>query len=97
MRFKPIADYVPGKTPAVAHILSRSPQNYSTEETETHADMQCYVAAVMQGIPATPHKMGRIRTAITTDSEPQAVIKLIRAGWPQHEGQIVPLIENTRL
>lgn len=88
MRFKPIAEYAPGKTIVVADTLSRSPQTATTKETETHADVECYWNEVIQGIPATSHKMDCIRNATTTDGELQAVIKLIRAGWPQHRSQV---------
>ncbi len=73
----------PGKTLVMADKLSRSPQTYTTEETGMHADVECYVAVVMQGIPATPHKMDCIKAATAADGELQTVIKLIREGWPQ--------------
>lgn len=88
MRFKTIAEYIPGKMLFVAEVLFRSPQDYNTEEMETHTDVECYVAAVMQGIPATQRKMDCIRIATTTDSELQAVITLIKTGWPQQKSQI---------
>lgn len=67
MRFKPIADYAPGKTLVIVDTLSRSPQIATTKETETHADMECYVDPVIQVIPATSHKIDCIRNATTTD------------------------------
>lgn len=88
MRFNPIAEYVADKMLVIADTLSRSPQTCTTKETETHADVECYVDAVMQGIPATPLKMDCIRTTTTTDGELQAVINLNRAGWPQHISQV---------
>lgn len=87
MRFKPIAEYAPGKT-LVADTLSRAPQTSITEETTTHTDVDCYVASVLHGIPATPSRMDCIRAATAADGELQAVIKLIRAGWPQHISHI---------
>ncbi len=88
MRFKPIAEYAPGKTLVVEDTLSRSLQIAINKETETHADVECYVDVVIQGIPTTSHKIDYIRNATTTDDELQAVIKLIRAGWPQHRSQV---------
>lgn len=67
MRFKNIAEYVPGKTLVVADTLSRSPQTAITKEPETCADVECYLDAVIQDISAMSHKINCIRNATTTD------------------------------
>ena len=79
MRYKPVAEYVPGKTLVIADTLSRSPQTYTKETTDTHSDVACHVAAVMEGIPASPTKMDSLRKATSTDGELQTVIKFIVA------------------
>lgn len=90
MRYKPVAVYVPGKTLLVADALSRSPQTYTKEETDTHSEVECYVASVVQSIPASPSKMESIKMATAADSELQSVIKFVRSGWPEHSGNVPP-------
>lgn len=92
MRYKPEAVYVPGRTLIIADTLSRSPQTYTKEETDTHSEVECYVATVMQGIPASPSRMESIRSATAADSDLQSVIKLMRSGWPEYYGNVPPNI-----
>lgn len=82
---KPVAEYVPGKTLVMADALSRSPQTYTREESDTHSDVACHVATVMQGIPASPTKIDSIKMATATNSELQSVIKFIRTGWTEYK------------
>src|SRR4029434_9117862 len=63
MRFKPTAEYAPGKTLTVADTLSRSPLQYVEREADTHSDVACYIAAIVDNMPATPHKLMAIKTA----------------------------------
>lgn len=56
MRFKPTAEYQPGKTLTVADTLSPTPLMCLEKETDTHADVTCYVAAVVDNMPASPQK-----------------------------------------
>ena len=88
MRYKPVAEYVPGKTLLIADTLSRSPQTYTKEVTDTHSEVECYVATVIQGTPASPSKMESIKMATAADSELQLVIKHVRRGWPEYSGNV---------
>lgn len=88
MRFNPVAEYAPGKTLIVADTLSRSPLASTCVETDTHTDVACYVASVMEGIPASTSKMEEIRAATPTDTELQSVMKLIKRGWPEHTSKV---------
>ena len=88
MRYKPLAEHVPGKTLVVADTLSRSPLTHTKEETDTQEDVACYVATVIQGIPASPKRMENIRKETAANSELQAVIKLIRTGWPEYSSSV---------
>lgn len=88
MRYKPEVVYVPGKTLVVADALSRSPRSYTSELTDTHSDVECYIATVVQDIPASPSRMDRIKAATANDNELQAVIKLIRNGWPEYKDKV---------
>ncbi|KAF7646289.1 hypothetical protein LDENG_00190540 [Lucifuga dentata] len=78
MRFKPLAEHVPGRTLVVADTLSRSPQAGAVEEANIHSNVECYVASVMAGNPASPSKLDSIRAATASDRELQSVMKLIR-------------------
>ncbi|XP_061570027.1 uncharacterized protein K02A2.6-like [Cololabis saira] len=88
MRYKPVAKYVPGKTLLIADALSRSPQTYTKEVTDAHSEVECYVATVIQGIPASPSRMESIKRAIATDYELQSVIEHVRRGWPEYSGNV---------
>lgn len=57
MRYKPVVEYVPVKTLLIADALSRGPQTYTKEVTDAHSEVECYVATVIQGIPASPSRM----------------------------------------
>lgn len=88
MRYKPEAVYVPGKTLVVADALSRSPQPHTSEQTDTHSDVECYIATVVQGIPASPSRMESIKTATANDNELQTVIRFIKDGWPEYKDKV---------
>lgn len=79
-RFKPTAEYTPSKTLTVADTLSRSPLQNMTEVTDTHSDLVCYIAAVVENMPATPQKLETIRTATAADSTLQMVLKCVKSG-----------------
>lgn len=88
MRFKPEAVYAPGKTLVVADTLSRSPVSQADNGRDTHSEVECYVAAVMDNVPASPQKMDSIRAATAADETLQTVIRYIRSGWPEHAHQV---------
>nr|XP_033936287.1 uncharacterized protein K02A2.6-like [Pseudochaenichthys georgianus] len=86
MRFNPEAEYAPGKTLVVADTLSRSPQE--DKELSRDTDVECYVAAVMSSIPASPKKIDSIRAETAADEQLQEVIRYIQEGWPEHRAHI---------
>lgn len=61
MRLNPIAEYAPGKTLTVADTLSRSPLQCLEGETDTHSDVACYIAAIVDDMPASPQKLMAIK------------------------------------
>ena len=94
MRFKPKAEYAPGKTLAVADTLSRSPLKGETEVTDTHSDFECYIAAVFENLPATPQKQQIISTATAADSNLQLVLQFIRSRWPAYVDKVPVTIRD---
>lgn len=46
--------------------------------------VECYIAAVINNIPATKTKMESIFVATAADDKLQTVNKYIRSGWPEH-------------
>lgn len=83
-----MAECVPGKNLLIADALSQSPQTYTKEVTDAHSEVECYVATVIQGTPASPSRMESIKMATAADSELQSVIQLVRRGWPEYSGNV---------
>ncbi|KAJ8364934.1 hypothetical protein SKAU_G00137650 [Synaphobranchus kaupii] len=75
MRFNQVAEYAPGKTLVVADALSRSPQRETEHSGDSHTDVECYVAAVVSSVPASPQKMDSIRAETAADEQLQEVIR----------------------
>jgi len=94
MRFKPVAEYAPGKTLVVADTLSRSPLSHTENQRDTHSDVECYIAAVIDNVPATPQRMDSIRKATAADEKLQTVIRYIRSGWPEHVNTVPSVIRE---
>lgn len=84
MRFNLEAEFAPGKTLVVADMLSRSPQRGTEHNRDSHTDVECYVAAVISSVPASPRKMDMIRAETAADEQLQEVIRYIQKGWPEH-------------
>lgn len=94
MRFKPTAEYAPGKTLTVADTLSRSPLQCMTEVTDTHSDVECYIAAVLSNMPTTPQKLETIKAATAADSSLQMVLKCVKSGWPDYVADVPVAIRD---
>uniref|UniRef100_A0A8C7X6F1 ribonuclease H n=1 Tax=Oryzias sinensis TaxID=183150 RepID=A0A8C7X6F1_9TELE len=88
MRYNPEAVYVPGKTLVVADTLSRCPQARTREPTDMHSEVECYIATIVQSIPASQSRIDGIRAATAKDSELQTVIELVRKGWPEYKEKV---------
>lgn len=94
MRFKPTAEYAPGKTLTVADTLSRSPRQCMAEVTDTHSDTACYIAAVVNNIPATPQRLENMKAATAADSNLQMVLKYVKSGWPDYVADVPVAIRD---
>ncbi|KAJ8404093.1 hypothetical protein AAFF_G00344430 [Aldrovandia affinis] len=74
---------VPGKQLVLADTLSRNTlQNSGSSETE--AEVQAYVEAVMTSRPVSKTKLDTIREATRADTDMQMVIRYNHEGWPKH-------------
>jgi len=49
---------------------------------------ECYIAAVIDNMPATQRKMDSIRAATAADEKLQTVIRHIRSVWPKHASKV---------
>ena len=94
MRFNPTAEYAPGKTLVTADTLSRSPVGEPQERDYVHTDVKCYVASIVDNMPATERKMDRIRDATAADDTLQAVSRYIQSGWPDHVSKAHPTVRE---
>ncbi|KAL6483813.1 hypothetical protein MHYP_G00086850 [Metynnis hypsauchen] len=82
MRFNPTAEYAPGKTLVIADTLSRSPCKDTQSDKNTHRDVECYVASVIEGIPATKQKIDSIRAATEADEGMQILSRRAQSREP---------------
>jgi hypothetical protein len=94
MRFNPTAEYAPGKTLIVADALSRSPSDDVQDCSDTHSDVECYVASIIDSMPASKQKMDIIRSSTAEDESLQKVIAYIRSGWPEHIARVHPMARD---
>lgn len=67
MRFNSTGENAPGNTLITVDTLSRSPLKDNGQDT--HTDIECYVACVIAGMPATEQKMDNIRAATAVDGK----------------------------
>ena len=68
MRFTYSITYIPGKNLTVADTLSRAPVLMSSaNDDEVRAEVETFVRAVMQSLPATEQRLEEIRQAQDED------------------------------
>ena len=84
MRFNSTAEYELNNTLVVADTLYQSPAVSTIE-----ADVSCYVNSIIT-LAASRWKLDEIRRASLSDSELQAVVNLVRNGWPDHSSHLHP-------
>lgn len=69
----------------LADTLSRSPLTLTEKETDTHTDVECYIAAVINNIPFTQTKKWRAsELPLQQMINYRQVIEYIRSDWPEH-------------
>ena len=83
MRFKPKAEYVPGKELVLADTLSRNPLSNPPETSHTE-DVKAYVDTAEMMRPVSMAKMESIKSAIPNDPQPSHVLDYTVNGWPKY-------------
>ena len=67
MRYKPVAEYVPGKNMTVADMLSRNPMK-AEDSTQLSEDVDLHVNAITSSWPVSDAKLDQIREETKKDS-----------------------------
>ena len=66
MRYKPVAEYVPGKNVTVADMLSRNPMK-AEDSTQLSEDVDLHVNAITSSWPVSDAKLDQIREETKKD------------------------------
>ena len=83
MRFSYTISYVPGKQLVVADALSRAPSSSSTpSDDKFQAEVEMFVNAVIQNVPATEKRLKEIQKAQEADEICQKLYQYCKKGWP---------------
>lgn len=77
-----------GKSLVFTDVLSWSTQNHTEKDTDTQSEVKISIAAVIQGIPASPSQMETIKSVTAADYELETVITHKRTGWPEYCGNV---------
>ena len=93
MRFNATAEHAPGKTLAVADALSRGPEQCQGDGV-CHEEVTATIEAVMDQVPAIPHRMAEVRQQNANDRQLQTVIGFIRSGWPDFESKVPESVKD---
>ena len=84
MRFKPKAEYEPGKELVLADILSRNPLSNPTETSDTEEDVKAYVDTGEMMGKMESITMESIKSAICNDPQLSHVLDYTVNGWPKN-------------
>jgi len=61
-------------------------------DSDTEADVCCFLNSVISNLPASRRKPDEIRGVTLADSKLQAIVKMIRNGWPDHACTLHPSV-----
>ena len=76
--------YVPGKNLVMADALSRAPlMAPGQHDNHLEEDVQAYVDAIFQHLPATERRLEELRRAQENDLLCQEVARYCQEGWPE--------------
>ncbi len=83
MRYNFTISHVPGKSLVTADTLSRAPEvGETTEENLLQEEVEAYVNAVVDSIPATERRLEEIRKHQEDDEVIKQVAMYCKGGWP---------------
>ncbi len=84
MNFNLKAEYTPGKNSGCCgHAIQEPAARHGAQQRQTHR-CECYFAAVMRSVPASPMKMDGIQAETVFNEQLQGVIRYIKNGWPEY-------------
>ena len=66
------------------HTVKEPLSHTHVNRGDTHTDEECYIAAVIDNMPASPQRTDSIRAATAIEETLQMVIRSIRSAWPKH-------------
>ena len=84
MRYNYTVTHVPGKYLYTADTLSHTPRQSEDIEDSSTLQMvtEAFVATVVSGLPATPHRLDKFREAKTADPVLSQVSQFCQTSWP---------------
>ena len=86
MRFSYTISYVPGKQLVIADALSRAPLSSSTpSDDDFQAEVEMFVNAVIQSVPATEQRLKEIQEAQEADEIFQKLHQYCKNGWSHRQ------------
>ena len=84
MRYKPVAEYVPGKNMTVADMLSRNPME-AEDGTQLSEDVDLHVNAITSSWPVSVAKLDQIREETKKDINLKTALEYTVTGWPKYK------------
>ena len=86
MRYKPVAEYIPGKNMTVADMLSRNPMK-TEDSTQLSEDVDLHVNAITSLWPVSDAKLDQIREE-TKDINFKTALEYTVTGWPTYKQDV---------
>ena len=86
MRYKPVAEYVPGKNMTVADMLSRNPMK-AEDSTQLSEDVDLHVNAITSSWPVSDAKLDQVREE-TKDINLKTALESTVTGWPTYKQDV---------
>ena len=87
MRYKPVAEYVPGKNMTVADMLSRNPLK-AEDSTQLSEDVDLHVNAITSSWPVSDAKLDQVREE-TKDINLKTALESTVTGWPTYKQDVM--------
>ena len=87
MRYKPVAEYVPGKNVTVADMLSRNPVK-AEDSTQLSEDVDLHVNAITSSWPVSDARLDQIREETKKDINLKTALEYTVTGWPTYKQDV---------